>query len=269
MNLHFVEYGSGGEPLIILHGLLGSERNWYSVAKKLCEKYRVIIPDQRNHGISPHHDDHSIASMKKDLVEFVDGLRLNKFFLLGHSMGGHVAMAYAYVHPERLHGLLVEDIAPRSYGKGLIEILNTMKDLDLSKFSEKKQVEQALTDGIKSPAVRSFVITNLIREVDRLAWRINLPALVDFAAHEISRFQPVESDRYVGPTLFLGGEKSMYKVSDDEALIRQHFPKTQIAMVKGAGHWIHHEQVDLFCDLVMSFLQTNTPTSSANRTQKG
>ena len=254
MKLHFAEYGSGDQTLIILHGLLGSERNWYSVAKKLSTHFRLLIPDQRNHGVSPHDDDHSILSMRRDLEEFVTDRGLDRFYLLGHSMGGHVAMNYAFAHPDKVKALIVEDIAPRSYDTGLIDILNTMNHVDLSQFSEKKQVEAALAAEIKSQAVRSFVITNLVREKDHLFWRVNLPALTKFTANEITRFRSDDKDRYDGPTLFIGGEKSYYKLSDDAVVIKRHFPLAEIKMIENAGHWIHHEAVAEFCESILNFL---------------
>lgn len=253
MKLHFVEYGSP-KTLVILHGLLGSERNWYSVAKKLSDHYRLIIPDLRNHGVSPHDPEHSIVAMRKDIEALVDRLHLHEFYLLGHSMGGHVAMNYAFAHPERVKALIVEDIAPRSYGTGLIEILTAMNAVDLNLYKEKKQVEVALAEGIKNPAVRSFVITNLVRDHDRMYWRVNLPALTEFAANEIVRFKASENDRFHGPTLFVGGEKSMYNLRDDAELIAKHFPSSALEMIPDAGHWIHHEKADVFCQIVMDFL---------------
>jgi len=256
MKLHFSAYGGGDKTLIILHGLLGSERNWYSVAKKLSVHFRLLIPDQRNHGVSPHDDDHSILSMRRDLEEFIADHKVDRFYLLGHSMGGHVAMNYAFAHPEDVRALIVEDIAPRSYDTGLIEILRAMNHVDLSKFTEKKQVEAALAPEIKSQAVRSFVITNLVREKDHLFWRVNLPALMKFTAEEITRFRSYETDHYNGPTLFIGGEKSYYKLSNDAEVIKRHFPHAEIKMIENAGHWIHHEAVDEFCDVILNFLNS-------------
>lgn len=255
MKLHYVEYGGEETPLVILHGLLGSERNWHSVAKRLAPHFHLIIPDLRNHGVSGHEEDHSISSMCDDVEELVDDLDLEPFFLLGHSMGGHVAMHYAYRHPGRLKALVVEDIAPRSYHTGLVDILEAMAAVDLSQYREKRLVELALRSGIPDSAIRHFVLTNLVRDNDRLYWRVNVQALLDFARNEVSRFQANPGDLYDGPTLFLGGMNSMYRLDHDEDVIRQHFPSAEIRMVPDAGHWIHHEAPDAFCDVVTRFLQ--------------
>ncbi len=254
MKLHFTTYGHGSQTLVILHGLLGSERNWYSVAKKLSQRYRLIIPDQRNHGISPHDAEHSVAAMCSDLERLCDELDLQKFALLGHSMGGHVAMAYAFRHPERLRCLIIEDIAPRSYEGGLVDILHAMAAVDLTAFEEKKQVEVALRSSIRNDAVRLFILTNLVREDHGLRWRVNIPALTEFAKNEISRFRASPADRYDGPTLFLGGEKSAYRLDADRDAIIRYFPRAELRMIPDAGHWIHHEAVDLFCEHVLQFL---------------
>lgn len=256
MKLHFVEYGKGRKKtVIVLHGLLGSERNWHSVARRLSEHFHLLIPDQRNHGVSPHDPVHSIVSMREDLEVFVDEHVHNSFYLIGHSMGGHVAMNYAFHHPGTLKALIVEDIAPRSYGTGLIEIIQSMEDVDLTQFKEKKQVEHVLENKIRSKGVRQFVMTNLVRHHDVLSWRVNLPALKHFAENEIVRFKAHDYHEFQGPTLFIGGENSQYNLRKDEILIRKHFPQARLEMVDHAGHWIHHENPDRFYELVCKFIR--------------
>ncbi len=257
MKLHTIEYGSGPRTLVILHGLLGSAQNWHSAARMLEPKMHLVIPDQRNHGVSPHDAEHTIETMRHDLEECVDHLKLKKFFLLGHSMGGHVAMNFAFHHPERLNGLIVEDIAPRAYGTGLKEIVSAMSEVDLSQFKEKKSIGTALQDKIKSSVTRQFVLTNLVRHHDRLSWRVNLHALGKFADHEIARFSMNETHRFDGPTLFIGGTKSIYDISKEKVLIKRYFPAARIVMIKGAGHWLHYEAKEKFCELVLKFVKEN------------
>ncbi len=254
MKLHYSEYGGPKWTLLILHGLLGSERNWHTVARRLTPDFHMIIPDLRNHGQSGHDEEHGIQVMCDDIEELVEDLDLDPFFLLGHSMGGHVAMEYAYRHPGRLKGLVIEDIAPRGYASGLVDILEGMSALHLSNYREKKHVEEALRTAIPDPAVRHFVLTNLVRNGDRLYWRVNLPALLEFTQNEIRRFESTPGDVYDGPTLFVGGMNSKYRLDADEHVIRRHFPTAEIRMVENAGHWIHHEAADVFCDIVKRFL---------------
>ncbi len=258
MKLHFVEYGKGHRrTVIILHGLLGSERNWHTVARRLSEHFHLFIPDLRNHGVSPHDPVHSIAAMREDLEVFIDDHIHQKFYLVGHSMGGHVAMNYAFHHSETLNALIVEDIAPRSYGTGLVNIVQAMEDVDLSLFIEKKQVEHALESKITDKGVRQFVMTNLVRHHEHLSWRVNLPALKHFAENEIVRFKAHDYHAFSGPTLFIGGERSQYDLRKDRELIKKHFPEANIEMVADAGHWIHHENPDRFYDLVTNFIKTH------------
>ena len=166
-------------------------------------------------------------------------------------------MNYAFYHAETLHALIVEDIAPRSYGTGLVHIVQAMEDVNLAQFTEKKQVEHALESKIKDKSVRQFVMTNLVRHHDRLSWRVHLPALKHFAENEIVRFKAHDYHTYNGPTLFIGGELSQYDLRKDRVLIKKHFPEAHIEMVPNAGHWIHHENPDRFYDLVTHFIKTH------------
>jgi pimeloyl-ACP methyl ester carboxylesterase len=258
MQLHFAEYGSDlPDTLVILHGLLGSERNWHSLAKIFAAHVRVLVPDLRNHGASPHDPDHSIRSMRQDLEEFVEWRRPDRFFLLGHSMGGHVAMDYAFHAAERLRGLIVEDIAPRSYGTGLTRTIRSMMTVDLQRYHEKRQIDEALRDDVPDTVVRHFLLTNLVRHEHTLAWRVNLPALLSFAENEIARFRAEDLHRYDGPTLFIGGGRSVYNISREERLIFKHFPRARIEMVEQANHWVHFDAKESFTRLVVDFLRAN------------
>lgn len=259
MKLHFVEYGKGHrKTVIVLHGLLGSERNWHTVARKMSEHFHLLIPDQRNHGVSPHDPVHSIVAMREDLEEFIDEHIHSRFYLLGHSMGGHVAMNYAFHHPETLNALIVEDIAPRAYGTGLTDIILAMEAVDLPQFKEKKQVERELENKIKNKDVRQFVMTNLTRHHEVLHWRVNLPALRHFAENEIVRFRAHDYHAFQGPALFIGGENSQYHLKKDEILIKKHFPQARIEMVERAGHWVHHENPERFYQLVTHFIKEHS-----------
>ncbi len=254
MRLHYADYGRDhATTLIILHGLLGSERNWHSLARELEKRVHVIALDLRNHGLSPHDDIHTIESMRIDLEEFVEDHALDGFFLLGHSMGGHVAMDYAFHHPGRLHGLIVEDITPRSYGTGLTSIISAMMNIDLPLFHEKRNVDAALAVNVPDPVVRHFLMTNLVRHGDRLAWRANLPVLMHFVQNDIPRFKADEKARFEGPTMFIGGQKSAYNIADESALILKHFPGAEIVMVENARHWVHFDAKETFIGLVNDF----------------
>ncbi len=255
IDLAFREYGSGDKTLVILHGLLGSSQNWQRAAKVLGEKYRVLAVDLRNHGESPHTPAHSFAGMREDVKDFFDQHRLQQAYLLGHSMGGGVAMEFAFHYPERLLGLIIEDIAPRAYPTGSGEILQTLASIDLSDVSSRRQVDEQLAKNITSAVTRQFLLTNLIRKEDNtFSWRMNLPALLDFR-RELSTYAPPEHMRYGGETLFIGGEKSAYRIDHDQDLIVRHFPNSRLAMIPSAGHWLHFEALETFTDALMRFIE--------------
>jgi len=255
IDLAFREYGSENKTLIILHGLLGSSQNWQRAAKVFAEKYRVLTLDLRNHGDSPHTPAHSFAEMREDVKHVFDQQRLEQAYLLGHSMGGGVAMEFAFHYPGRLLGLIIEDIAPRAYPNDSGEILQTLAEIDLSGISSRNQVEEQLAKKINSPITRQFLLTNLIRNEDNsFSWRVNLPALLNFR-REIATYAPPAAARYDGETLFIGGDKSAYRIDQDRDLILRHFPNSRLAMIPNAGHWLHFEALEAFTDTVMRFIE--------------
>lgn len=254
MDLFYKTYGQGEPHLIILHGLLGSGRNWHTVCQALAERYHLIVPDQRNHGLSPHSERHTLAGMVADVVALQDHLQSAPSYVLGHSMGGLVAMDFAFAHPERLHGLIVVDIAPRPHRATVAFVLEAMAAIEISRFQNKSEVDEALAKGIEDPLVRQFVLTNLQAEGDHLRWRINLPALRAFLV-ESQAYKPAADQRYDGPTLFIRGERSPYIRNEDLPLIRQHFPTAELATVQNAGHWVHYEAPETIIHLIDTFLR--------------
>ena len=258
MRLHSVRYGNHADHLLILHGLFGSERNWTQVARILMEHFTVIIPDMRNHGQSSHHPEHTIEAMRRDIEELSDNLNLSRFFLLGHSMGGYVAMDYALNHPGRISGLIVEDIAPRSYpNQNLLAIIEAMQSVDLSLFADKKEVDRLLTSSIPNPAVRQFLMTNLFRSGGQLTWRINLPALKEFVKDELRSVDFEYQKQFFGKTLFIGGGKSPYRIWENEQTIRKYFPHAQIEIIERADHWVHYDALDVFCETIIRFIHSS------------
>ncbi|MDZ7309586.1 MAG: alpha/beta fold hydrolase, partial [candidate division KSB1 bacterium] len=241
MKLAFREYGRGEKTLVILHGLLGSAQNWQRVAKELGEKHRILVVDQRNHGESPHHPDHSFAALRDDLGEFFDQQGLQQAYLLGHSMGGVAAMEFAFHHPGRLQGLIVEDIAPRPYHSQAAAILEALSSIKLEGLTARQQVDALLTPHLPNPVIRQFVLTNLVRSADNtFVWRVNLATLRAFQ-REMASYTAAPTARFTGETLFLGGGDSQYHLDHDESLLLSHFPNSHLLMIPGAGHWIHFD----------------------------
>ncbi len=252
MKLFYRKYGSG-PPLIILHGLFGSSDNWASIAKKLSDTYTVYLPDQRNHGQSPHDNIHDYAAMREDLHEMVTDLNLKKFFLAGHSMGGKTAISFAMKWPEMLYGLLVADISPfvnektseTAYNQHL-EILRAMISTDLSRLTTRAEAESLLKEKITSEKIRGFILKNLKRNSDnRFEWKINAASLLknlDKIMEGTDRQSLYSKQLYGFPVIFLKGSDSDYLPVSDYDDIRKIFPAAEFVELKGAGHWLHSDK---------------------------
>jgi len=238
MLLHYKSFGEG-EPLIILHGFLGSLDNWQSIAKELAATNQVFILDVRNHGKSFHDYHHDYNSMVADVHYFIDHLGLSKVTLLGHSMGGKIAMLFALKYPLLVSHLIVVDIAPKIYQPGHEDILYALSKVNPKELKSRQEAVDIISTYIHDSSVVQFLLKNLDREVDgSFSWKMNLPVLSSQYA-EILSF-PGEGI-FNEPTLFLKGEKSDYILPSDEPNIQQYFPKAKIVSVKNAGHWVHAE----------------------------
>jgi esterase len=247
MKLFFRKYGEG-PPLIILHGLFGSSDNWVTIARQLSSSCTVILPDLRNHGVSPHDDIHDYPSMCNDLYELVISLGLSRFSVLGHSMGGKVAMLFASEYPSMIENLMVADISPftgeRRKAAGRFEnlaILKAMKSSDLSAAKTRTDIENSFRDNIQFEKVIALIMKNLQRKSDNsFEWKVNVEAIARNLESVLDAV-PFRSDMIpvTGfPVIFLKGEKSDY-IRDGEIVdIRAIFPAAEIRIIENAGHWI-------------------------------
>ena len=252
MNLHFEVVGEGA-PLIILHGLLGSADNWRSTSRRLGAHYQVFALDLRNHGRSPHSGVVGYDVMAADVREFMERQRLHPIMLLGHSMGGKVAMQFALEYSEQVDRLIVVDIAPKAYEPSQRYLLNAMRSLDLSLYKSFVEVDAALAPDVSSESLRQFLLKNLAREEDgRLRWKIHLEA-IDRNYDKLLRGLAAERS-FNKPTLFIRGGQSTYIEDGDVPMIRQMFPQAEIATLRDAGHWVHVDAPEEFFQTVMNFL---------------
>lgn len=254
MKLFYRTYGNG-PPLIILHGLYGSSDNWVTIAKSLADSFTVFLPDQRNHGQSPHSNIHDYDSMRNDLFELAGDLKLNKFFLAGHSMGGKTAISFALKWPEMINGLLIADISPfinettrnSAYNQHLT-ILKAILSFDLSLISTRGEAESILLDKIPSEKVRGFILKNLQRTTgNSFTWKINASSLLNNLKkimEGIDRMAYISQQITGFPVIFLQGEDSDYLPSDDFRDIQKVFPAAEFIKVAKAGHWIHSDRPD-------------------------
>jgi esterase len=252
MGLHHESCGFG-PPLIILHGLFGSGENWRSTARWLAGRYRVFTLDLRNHGRSPHHESMDYPLMAADLREFMEEHSLASASLVGHSMGGKVAMWFSLAWPERVEKLAVVDIAPKPYEARHDDILRALVALEPGRFHERGEIDLALRPAIPDQTMRLFLLKNLIRtRQGNFAWRINLEGIVRNCG-AINDW-PASNTSCNRETLFVKGELSDYLRDDDREVIRCRFPRSRLVAIPHAGHWPHVEAAAMFREVLLGFL---------------
>lgn len=251
-SLYYREF-SGEDPcVVILHGLFGSSSNWISVARALSPENRVITLDLRNHGQSFHHPEHTVEAMASDVAEFLSEKQIHNPVILGHSMGGIVAMHMAAHHLSVFHGLIVVDIAPRAYDESEHMDVFRAFDLDLSSTKNRGDVEDLLRPLIPDEAKRQFIMMNLERSGDHFQWKLNAGALKNTGY--LQDFQLPDVFDLDSPVMFVLGENSSYIRPQDSNLIRKTFPQADIRTIPGAGHWLHYTHQDRFMEMVREFL---------------
>jgi len=250
--LKFEEYGeSTASPLLILHGFFASSRNWKLIARKLAEHYHIYVVDMRNHGDSAHSPVMDYPSMAADIELFLDMQQLAKVNILGHSMGGKAAMWFALLHPERINKLMVADIAPVSYRHSFDNLIQALKQLPLAKITNRKQADDLLSAPIPEASFRQFLLQNLILKEGGYQWRIDLDIFANTADNIIAFPTTDTVSEYSGEVLFIAGETSSYI---DPGSVYKLFPRAAIKSIAKAGHWLHAEQPEAFCEAVNVFL---------------
>ncbi|MEZ5278608.1 MAG: alpha/beta fold hydrolase [Opitutaceae bacterium] len=246
--------GEGRPPMVILHGLLGSSRNWQTVGRELSDSYHVCALDFRNHGESPWRDEHTYDLMVEDVMTWMDHHEVGASVIMGHSMGGKVAMRMACRHPERVSSLIAVDIAPRAYPSTHLLEFEAMHALRLDRVESRTGAEEMMKSLVEDWGLRKFLLTNLERGKDgRFSWKVNITAIEE--GMSILEDEPLgEDDSFSGPTLFLLGGKSGYFRSSDEVKARKHFPGATIVRIAEAGHNPHFETRESFVEEVRRFL---------------
>lgn len=252
VELAFDELGDpDNRPLIILHGFFASSRNWRQIAQRLAVRFHVYVPDMRNHGASPHHPLMDYPSMSADLLRFMDDNGLETANLLGHSMGGKVAMWLALTNPDRVDKLIVADIAPVSYNHSFDNTVSALKELPLAEITNRKQAETLLASRIPELSYRQFLLQNLILKDGKYCWRVDLDIFQRMAPY-IAAFPNADHlSTFIGKSLFIAGSDSDFVKPEDIDLL---FPDAAFSTVANAGHWLHVQQPDVFTALVENFL---------------
>src|SRR5215472_5616726 len=255
IQLAVTEYGRG-PPLAILHGLFGSGRNWRSIAQQLAARHRVLTFDLRNHGTSPWAEGMSYGEMVEDLRASLSAHGNTHTALLGHSMGGKVAMLTALLYPAEVDRLVVVDIAPAANPPALLAYVRAMRAADLQGVTRRGDVDPRLAQTVHDPAERAFLLQNLVIDEGTARWRLNLDA-IEREFPEIVGFPPLPpGTAYRGPTLFVAGARSDHIRPEHEPVIRRLFPQAEITRIEGAGHWVHAEQPQEFLRTVEAFISS-------------
>jgi esterase len=265
MELFFRRLG-GGKPIVILHGLYGSSDNWYSIGRALADQYEVFIPDQRNHGNSPHHPNHDYHELSEDLHEFLNRHNIRHALILGHSMGGKTALAFGLKYPEMVEKMIVVDISPFGYDETSApevisheQIMRSLVMLQPETLSGRQEADNRLQKQIRSEPVRQFLLKNLKRNSEgRFYWAMNLPVLQAHLADIYATILPsgniLPGDLPVFPLLFIKGKNSGYLRKEEFDHIRHFFPHAELTEIAGAGHWVHAEQPDEFLKTIRNFI---------------
>lgn len=245
--------GAGDPPLVILHGMLGSSRNWLTVGSDLAASRRVFALDLRNHGLSPHSDEMTYGAMAADVAAWLDARGIGLAEFIGHSMGGKVAMLLACRQPGRAERPVIVDIAPRSYSwPGRRDEFDAMNGLDLGILKSRAEAESRIEARISSWAMRKFIASSLERVPGGgWKWQFNLPVLTA-ALPELERNPLEPGDRFGGPALFIAGGRSAYVRPEDHEVILGHFPSARIVTLAGSGHNPHTEARGEFVGAVLS-----------------
>jgi esterase len=257
MDLFYKKYGTQGKPFLILHGVFGMLDNWHSLSLKLSETHTVYAIDLRNHGHSPHAPEMTYDIMARDVFNVMEKEGLSDCILLGHSMGGKVAMKFASLYPDKLHALIVADIAPKGYKPGHFEIIEALKALNFNTIRSRSDAQNQLAKNIHSEAIANFLLKNLHRnENGSYRLKMNLTAIENAYDQIISELEfqwPMST-----ATLFLKGANSNYILPSDQIEIERWFTSVKFAKVAGAGHWLHADNPTDFLNNVTYFLN-NVP----------
>ncbi|MGB1002971.1 MAG: alpha/beta fold hydrolase [Salibacteraceae bacterium] len=254
MKLHYKIFGEG-EPLIILHGLFGMLDNWQTLGKKWADTYQVILVDLRNHGHSPWDEDHTYQLMMEDLEELADDLFLDEINIIGHSMGGKLAMKFAQKFPTLMNKLIIADIGPKKYPVHHHQILEGLNSVPINTVKSRQEVKSYLSRYIPEDSTQQFFLKNLYwKEKGVLDWRFNLKGLtnnIQFVGEDLL------GHPYNKPALFIRGGNSNYIQDSDWTEIKNTFSHAELATIPEAGHWLHAENPSLFFELVNDFLTEN------------
>ncbi|MCW8327571.1 alpha/beta fold hydrolase [Photobacterium sp. SDRW27] len=253
MNLHYQVDGQG-EAIILIHGLFGSADNLGLLARSLKDKYKVISLDLRNHGRSPHSDTFTYRDMAADVLKVIDQCDIERFSLIGHSMGGKVAMAMTELAADRFNHLVVLDMAPVHYHVHRHQnVFAGLQEVARHTVGKRSEAEFFLAQHIVEPGVRQFLLKSFAKTDNGYNWRFNVDGLIA-NYNTIMGWQEVSP--FSGNTLFIKGQESEYILPEHREAIAKQFPRAKAHMVANTGHWLHAEKPETVNRIILNFLQS-------------
>ena len=253
LELFSRELGEENAPdLVILHGLLGTSDNWQTLGKRFAQTHRVHLIDQRNHGRSPHHSVHSYEAMAEDVLHYLNERNIQHTSIIGHSMGGKTALVFAHRYPDRVHKLIIADMAARAYAPHHAPIFDALLSAPIGEAESRSVVEAYLTNQLDDAGVVAFLMKNLRREKSGgFTWRPNLAVLAPAIGAVV---EEVPLGLNTLPTLAIYGGKSTYVNADDLDQFQSACMQFQSHEIEDAGHWLHASHPDEFFEEVEDFL---------------
>ncbi|MCO5247770.1 MAG: alpha/beta fold hydrolase [Chitinophagales bacterium] len=253
MVLNYKLLGEDGEDIIILHGLLGTLDNWHSIARVLSEKYKVWLVDQRNHGYSPHSEEMNYQVMAEDIKDFMSQHQIVKTHIIGHSMGGKVAMNFSMLYPEKILKLMVVDIGPKPYIGDHLPILEAMLNIHPNEYDKRTDIQDLVSTLIHSDKLVQFILKNLGRTAKEFYWKPNVEVLY-YAYRALMDFT-LPDKTFEGVTYFIKGGDSDYIQVDEWKDYLKFFPHAKLLIVPHASHWVHADYPEVFLQLISEALE--------------
>ncbi len=240
-------------PVLLIHGLFGGLENLNALAKHLSNDFDVISMDVRNHGNSFHSNEMTYPLMADDVLALLAHLNIEKLHIVGHSMGGKIAMQFALHHPNMVDKLVIADIAPVQYQHSHEQVINGLKSIHLDSLQNRKEADQQLASYVEEIGVRQFLLKNLVKSEHGFTWRANINNIAN--AYENIIAGNAADSPFLGDTLFIKGSNSDYITSEHRELIMRYFPNSKARVMSGVGHWLHAEKPVVFNKIVENFMK--------------
>lgn len=253
-HLHYLQTGQGPD-VILIHGLFGSLENLGTVSKALNSNYKVTCIDVRNHGQSPHESTMTYEELALDVIKLMDHLSINNAHILGHSMGGKIAMQVAVQHSHRVNKLMIADIAPIEYPAHHAKIIEGLQSIDFSQVNNRKDVDKQLSHYVEEAGIRQFLLKNITQVDGKLCFKCHVGNIANCYIQIMSGMNT--SQQFLGEVLFIKGGHSNYIMPEHQTSIKSIFPNSKAKIIQGAGHWLHAEKPIAFNKIINDFLGDN------------